>query len=375
MTARSAARSVLIVGGGIAGLTAAIALARTDWEVEVVEANPDWSVAGWGLSLTGPSLRALDRLGLADECLAAGYGIAEITNCDSAGEPTSVIALPRLLGEGRPAQAGLGRPALHRILREEAERRGAVLRTGATVTSLAQRGSEVDVQVSDGTSRTVDLVVGSDGIRSAVRGLLGIEAESHYGGQMVWRALVPRPDWVQSLHTFTGMEHNAGIIPISQDRAYVFVTENGAEPGVLPADELDWRMRDLIAGFTGRVKPIRDSIGDPADVVRRPVTTSLVAGAWHVGHTVLIGDAVHAPSPQMVSGAALAIEDGILLADELASGDPVETALKRFGARREPRCRYLVESSVRIAALEGAGQHAEAHALQQGCHRRMAEPA
>jgi len=218
-------------------------------------------------------------------------------------------------------------------------------------------------------------VVGADGIRSSVRALLGIIGGLRYGGQLVWRAIVPRPAWATTLLTFAGPEHNAGVIPISARQAYVFVTENGAVAAALPPAELASRMRELLGAFSGRVAEVRDTIRDPADVVRRPVQTTIIDGPWHRGRAVLIGDAAHAPSPQMVSGAALAIEDATVLAEELDRGDKTEAALAAFGRRRLDRCRFLVQTSIQIAALEQQGRHAELNRLQQDCHRRMAETA
>lgn len=367
-------RRVLIVGGGIAGMTTAIALARRGHQVELAELNPDWQVTGWGLSLTGPSLRALHGLGLADACLERGYGISQISNCDSAGEVVNVIGLPRLVEE-RPAQAGLSRTVLHRILREAAADSGAVLHTALSVEKLEQDADGVDALLTDGTRRRVDLVVGADGVRSVVRELIGLSAEPQYTDQMVWRAMVPRPEWATTLLTFAGQVHNAGLIPISPEQAYVFVTENGADSAALPQPELAARMTELMAGFTGRVAQVRESITDPDSVVRRPVRPGMIDGPWHRGRVLIVGDAAHAPSPQLVSGAALAIEDGTVLAEELDRHGDVEEALAAFGARRLERCRLVVDSSARIARLERDGEHAEAHRLQQNCHQSLAQPA
>ncbi|MFJ9381219.1 FAD-dependent monooxygenase [Streptomyces sp. NPDC101455] len=375
MNPRNGTYRVLIVGGGIAGLAAAIALSRRGDDVVVAELNTDWSVAGWGLSLTGPALRALDTLGLADVCAENGFGVSTVTNGDSAGETTGTIDMPRLLGPDRPAQAGLSRAVLHRILREEALARDVVLRTGVTVDRLVQSGDAVDVLLSDGSRRSADLVVGADGIRSRTRDLLGIPHELQYTGQMVWRAIVPRPSWATTLCTFAGPVHSGGLIPISRTQAYAFLTEDGVPPAPLPDDELANRMRELMSGFTGRVVAVREAITDPETVVRRPVQTCLVDGPWHRGRTVLIGDAAHAPSPQLVSGAALAIEDAVVLAEELHDGDDVEIALTAFGKRRLERSRLVVGASVRVAELVRDGHHAEAHQLQQRCHQALAEPA
>ncbi|QEV64377.1 oxidoreductase YetM [Streptomyces spectabilis] len=365
----------MIVGAGVAGLTAATALARGGWQVEIVEIGPPEATAGWGLCLTGPSLRALDGLGLADTCLAEGYGMSTITHVDVGGEPAGEVRPPRLLGARRPAMVGIARPVLHRILRTEAERSGVVVRHGVTVAAVDQEGELVRMRLSDGVVRRVALVVGADGIRSSTRRLLGLGASLDFHGQMVWRALVPRPPWATGIHQFAGKTDTAGLVPLSAGQAYVFLTENGAERSVLPDADLAPRLRRLLEPFPGQVEEIRSLVSASAWVVRRPVRTALLEGAWNRGSGVVIGDAAHAPAPQMASGAALAIEDGLVLAQELERYESVGAGLQAFVRRRAQRCRALVETSVAIIGLEQARRHHEAYPLVDSCHRLMAEPA
>ncbi|EPH44270.1 putative oxidoreductase YetM [Streptomyces aurantiacus JA 4570] len=365
----------MIVGAGVAGLTAAIALARRGWQVEIAEVGPPEAASGWGLCLTGPSLRALDELGLADACLAEGYGMSTVTHVDVNGEPAGEAQLPRLLGARRPAMVGIARPALHRILYAEAERRGVVVRHGVTVAAVDQERGLVRVRLSDGAVRRVALLVGADGIRSTTRGLLGLETSLGFHRQMVWRALVPRPRWATGIHQFAGKADTAGLVPLSGSQAYVFLTENGVEQSVLPDAELAPRLQQLLAAFPGRVEEIRSLVSASESVVRRPVLTALLEGAWNRGDGVVIGDAAHAPAPQMASGAALAIEDGLVLARELERHESVGAGLQAFVSRRAQRCRTLVETSVAIVGLEREQRHHEAYPLADSCHLLMAEPA
>ncbi|AZS74937.1 oxidoreductase YetM [Streptomyces lydicus] len=365
----------MIVGAGVAGLTAATALAGAGWQVEIAEVNPSRATSGWGLCLTGPALRALAELGLADDCLTEGYGMSVIMHVDVDGEPAGQARLPRLIGARRPAMAGIARPVLHRILHTEAEQRGVVVQQGLTITAVDQEGELVRVQLSDGTVRQVALLVGADGIRSSARSLLGLETSLDYHGQMVWRALVPRPQWATGIHQFAGKADTAGLVPISAGQAYVFLTENGVERSVLPEAELVPRLRQLLEAFPGRVEEIRPLVSVSESVVRRPVLTAFLEGAWNRGNGVVIGDAAHAPAPQMASGAALAIEDGLVLAEELGRHRSVGAGLEAFVSRRRQRCRTLVETSVAVAGLEHVQRHREAYPLTDAGHRLMAEPA
>lgn len=368
------ARVAVVIGAGIAGLTTSIALARRGWAVEILELSPDGRTAGWGLSLTGPALRALESLQLSEKMIAAGYGMTKITNWEPNGDPFE-ISPPSLLGPGAPSMSGIPRPELHRILAEEALRAGVTTTYGTTVTSISQSTDGADLIVSDGGTRHADVVVGADGIRSQVRDLLGIYEPLNYTGQAIWRAKVPRPAWATGINTFALEDRQMGVVPIGPETAYVFFSENGATRDDIPDDLLASRMRDELESFTGLGGELRDAVGESDGVVRRMAQTIIVESPWNVGRVVLVGDAVHAPSPQMASGAALAIEDGVVLAEELDRHASVQDALNAFTQRRFERCAVLVKTSARIAEMEQTGQHRESHALIDQCHALMAQPA
>ncbi|MFE0150210.1 hypothetical protein ACFWY5_23880 [Nonomuraea sp. NPDC059007] len=145
-----------------------------------------------------------------------------------------------------------------------------------SVSRLDQGGGQVVAELTDATARTVDLLVGADGIRSAVRDLIGRPTPIRYHGQMVWRALVPRPGWATGIHTFAGPVHQAGVVPISAGQAYGFLTENGVRPDVLPEAGLAPRVGELLAPLTGRVAEIRPQVARSTErtTSRTPPRTS-----------------------------------------------------------------------------------------------------
>src|SRR3954467_13551097 len=118
-------RKVLVVGGGIAGLTLAVALRRRDIEVDVVELAPEWNVLGVGISLTGPTLRALKSIGLIDQCVAVAFGFDRIVFADSTGQQFGAMNMPRLCGPEYPATVAIARSALHDVLIRNAQELGA----------------------------------------------------------------------------------------------------------------------------------------------------------------------------------------------------------------------------------------------------------
>jgi 2-polyprenyl-6-methoxyphenol hydroxylase-like FAD-dependent oxidoreductase len=359
---------VLIVGGGIGGTTLAIQLQRHGIRAEIVEKEPVWGVSGTGITLMGPALRALHALGLLDDCLPEGYGVSEMKLFTAAGDLIEAVPLPSLLGAGYPSLGGMMRPTLHRVLSEAALAEGATVRTGVTVASFEQDEEGVDLKLSDGTRERYELVVGADGLRSQIRTqLLGADApEPHFLGEVVWRALLERPAAVTGLFQFYGPRHKTGFTPLTPERMYMFLVEPSEreipEPAARPA-----LMRELLEDFGGIVAEVRETIQEPDQVDARPLDSLLLPPPWYRGRVVLIGDAAHATTPQLAMGAALALEDAIVLGEELADKADVGAALKEFIERRYERCRMVVENSVQLAEWEkNAAEHGQDAARLQG---------
>lgn len=356
--------NALIVGGGTAGLTAAIALRRAGVEAEIVEIKKDWTVLGSGVTMMGATLRALKALDLAEACVERGAGGDEVGIYDAAGAKLEGVPVPRIAGPDLPSMSGIMRPSLHEMLVQAAESEHTPVRLGHTIDSLKQVDGEVQVTFDDGEHREFDLVVGADGIHSHVRELIfGDVYRPQFTGQLVWRAVVPRPVDYTELAMFYGRKSKAGINAVSVSHAYLFLADNNPTTTRPPKDQWPEMLRELLSEFSGPVAEIREQITDPETVDCRPLQSLLVPLPWFQGRVVLIGDAVHASTPQLAMGAGLAVEDSVVLADEVASADTVDDALTRFGDRRFDRCKMVVENSVQLGVWE---QHPDDPAADPG---------
>ena len=376
----AAIRNVLVVGGGLAGQTLATALSRRGLRPDLIELHPHWNVLGVGISVQGPTLRALRSVDLLDRCLDEGFGYSELTNCDQNGKVLSVVDLPRMLGPDYPSCVGIMRPVLHDVLFDAMHAAQVPVRMGLTVATLHQDEDGVSATFSDGSAGRYDLVVGADGAYSKLRAeLFGAVPRPQYTGQAVWRAMVPRPANVKGRHSYYGPRHKSGFNPVSQSEMYIYLVENvTGNPRVEP-EEWPSRMRSLLMDFGGYIGAVRDTITDPSRIVYRPVESMIMPAPWHKGRVVLIGDAVHTAPPQLASGAAIAIEDAIVLAEMIADSGAAEipAMLDRFVARRFERCRLVVENSYRLGEWEKNPRVAGADpaALQAASYAALAQPA
>jgi 2-polyprenyl-6-methoxyphenol hydroxylase-like FAD-dependent oxidoreductase len=198
-------------------------------------------------------------------------------------------------------------------------------------------------------------VIGADGAYSKTRAqLFGDECRPHYTGQAVWRYNFARPRDMHwgSLHY--GKKSKAGLVPLSETTMYLFLVTAEAGNPRMPADQLHVLLRERLAEYGGIVGGLRDQITDPAAVVYRPMEVLMMPAPWYRGRVVLIGDAAHSGTPHLAEGAAMAIEDSVVLAELLAQDPDLKSALNRFVLRRLPRTQLVYETGVRLGEWEQA---------------------
>jgi 2-polyprenyl-6-methoxyphenol hydroxylase-like FAD-dependent oxidoreductase len=336
-------------------MSATLALRRAGVAVDLIDADPDWKVYGAGISMTGMALRALDDLGVLDEVRARGHVGSGMRGLALDG---SVLFAAPALENPPPVQAsgGIMRPVLHDILATQARASGAEIRLGCRVASFDDDGEGVSVRFVDGRKGRYDLVVGADGIYSDTGRLLFPDAPAPaFTGQGCWRAVVPRREGMTGTEMVFGGPVKLGFNPVSATDMYLFALEHVPDNPRYRDEDLVERLKALLEGFGGDVPRVREALGPQSMVNYRPLEWHILPAPWHKGRVVLIGDAAHATTPHMASGAGLAIEDGIVLAREVARQHDLDEALDAFVSHRFERARLVVENSVRIGQIEMTG--------------------
>ena len=347
-------KKILVVGGGIAGLCVAIGLRDSDAQVEIVELNPKWDVYGVGIIQLANQLRALGALGVADRAVAEGYPMSGLNMHAPNGHLIAHIPQPQIAGPNFPAQNGITRPKLHVILQDAAKAAGAAIRLGVTVNSITDTGTHAHVTFTDGSQGDYDLVVGADGLRSTVRALVFDPAlQPVYEGQMCWRYNLPKPESIKDISMWLG-DPKVGLVPMSPEIMYMFITD-GSAGNVIPKfreADLAAEMRARLAGYGDIFSAYAAQITDSSKVVVRPFETILVPGPWHRGRVVLVGDSAHAMTAHIAQGAAMAIEDAVVLTEEIKRGGAIDTVLANYNTRRFPRVSRMIELCRQICVWE-----------------------
>ena len=347
-------RNVLIVGAGIGGLSAAIALRRAGVAVEIVEITPQAKVYHVGIVVQANCIRAMAQLGIADAAVAAGFPYNGLRICNQQGQVKAELSGARLAGDDYPANLGLTRPALHKVLLDAVAQNGATLRLGVTFSDIEQSEHKVSVRFTDGSSGDYDLVVGADGVYSKVRAtVFGEQYRPRFTGQGVWRYNLPRPKDLLWSHMFEGKPGGkAGYTPLTEDSLYILSVFG--EPGnpFFDPETLAAEFRKRLEGYGGLVPELSAQITDNSQVVYRPLEALLMPAPWYRGRVLLIGDAAHATTPHMGQGAAQAVEDAVVLGELCGAGLETQAVLDGFMARRYERCKFINEGSVQIGEWE-----------------------
>ncbi|OYW86003.1 MAG: monooxygenase, FAD-binding protein [Sphingobium sp. 32-64-5] len=349
-------KTILIVGGGVGGMATAIRMAELGGKVTLIDLDPNWRVYGAGITITGPTLRAYKRLGLIDEIKQQGA----ITNGSSIfrydGVHLQDMEEPAL-EEGLPATGGIMRPVLHRIMQARVRALDIPVRLGLSVNALVNSGDGVDVTFTNGETGHFDLVVGADSVYSGVRRL----AFPHMGeaqptGQACWRISIRRPPNFTRGEFYFGHEYPAGITRCAEEMVYMWMlTPHIHRDEHYTDEELFVMLKERLADFGGNVGWIRDNMTREDWVNYRPLAAVLQPAPWFVGNIVLLGDAVHATTPHLASGAGMAVESALVLAEELDRADSIAQGLQAYQDRRFDRCRDVVETSVTVGKMQLEG--------------------
>jgi 2-polyprenyl-6-methoxyphenol hydroxylase-like FAD-dependent oxidoreductase len=325
---------VLIVGGGIAGLALARALQARGITAEIVERKPEWPASGAGLYLPGNAVRALGELGLGAEVAVRSQPIERQRFLDHRGRLLAEIDVGRFW-DGVGGCVALPRAALHEALREGT----SVPSRLATSLIGLENGDAPRVSFSDGSSGSYDLVVGADGVHSTVRRLAFGRRPAGYVGQASWRFVAEGFREIANWTVMLARGRAFLTVALGQGAVYCYADVSTTDP--VGAGEADWR--DSFGDFADPVPRLLDQ---GADAYFAPIE-EVVPPTWSAGRVVLVGDAAHASSPNMAQGAAMAVEDALVLAAELTSGRTVEDALAEYERRRAVRVEWVQKQTHR----------------------------
>ena len=349
----------LVAGGGLAGLSAAIALSNKGVSVSLVEPFPIRE--GASISITNRGVDALEALGVLGDVLERAVtieGPASLFSVirDGAGNVLSVPPPAPRIDMRLPSAVILLREELMSILSAAARRAGVDFRIGERVVGIDDRSDAIGAHFSNGTQADYSVIIGADGLHSTVRNLVFPGApRPQYTGHMSFRWVLPdRPSGDTGFYMLPDST-TLTTLRLREGQTYL---ATGIDMPLERVEQAEARLivRSILDRFEAPfARALRARLDAEQRIIVLPYSWLLVPDRWYTGRVMLIGDAVHTTTAHMASGGSLALEDGIVLAEELAGAGSLAARFERFSIRRMPRASKVVEVSVELLRLQQAG--------------------
>jgi 2-polyprenyl-6-methoxyphenol hydroxylase-like FAD-dependent oxidoreductase len=332
--------TAIVIGAGIAGLAAGLALTRAGVDVGVFERATDLQEVGAGISLWANAIHALDRLGLPGVIQSVGAVSALGQLRSDGGRILSAPAVDEIQRKLGVVCVVMHRAELLNILLDAFGRSRVYLRSHCV--GLSQTVDRVTAEFDNGRVFSGDILLGADGLHSVVRAVLHGPKPPSYAGYTAWRAVVPFDTSMVVASESWGPGKRFGLVPMSAGRIYWYATQNVDEGQRYPSEKA--ALREMFRGWHTPIEAVIDATDESAilrnDIYDRPVLTE-----WGSGRVTLVGDAAHPMTPNLGQGACQALEDAVVLGDSLQTHPNVQDALRAYEARRLPRANAFVNQS------------------------------
>lgn len=343
----STRESVIIIGAGIGGLAAALALKRAGIDARVFERVKSLQEVGAGLTLWANAVKVLRKLGL-DEITRASYNLADGNIYNRQGQCLSSIPATRLKRRFGEANLAVHRADLQAALLAASGSENIALESACS--GFEQDETGVTVHLADGRRVRGCALIGADGIHSTVRALMFGEQPPRYAGYTAWRGVTGPPACEIRVGEYWGCGKRFGIVPLTQERIYWFATHNARageqESAAGRKQEVLERFLDWHASIPALIEATPAGAILRNDIYDRPPLL-----AWTQGRVTLLGDAAHPMTPNLGQGACQALEDALVLAQCLAQSTHIPLALQLYQGRRIPRTTQIVKLSWRFGQV------------------------
>jgi len=336
--------SIAIVGGGIGGLACAVALKRLGFESRVYEQSPVLAEVGAGMGLWTGAVRALREIGLADSFWSAPRGFFERTELATPDGRVLTGFDVREITRALPCFV-VHRADLHAALAAELD--PASIALGARCTGVEQDADGVTIRFDGAPAARADLVIGADGLRSAVRAALFGAREPRYGGETCYRGVAEIAlDDVGVLREVQGAGQRCAVHALDRERVYWWATRRAPEGGRDASPEA--RKAELARCFAGWKFGFPEALAatPAAAILRNDLYDRPPQRTWSRGRVTLLGDAAHPTTPNLGLGGCMAIEDGLVLARALAEqGGEFTRAFAQYERERMSRADSATRTS------------------------------
>jgi 2-polyprenyl-6-methoxyphenol hydroxylase-like FAD-dependent oxidoreductase len=340
---------ITIIGGGIAGLTASIALSRIGKTPVLLEAAPSLKATGAGLGLGANAVKAFGKLGIADDVIQHGRVLQAFIIYDQLGKALTKTDSAALSEKYGTSNFTIHRAELYEALLSKIDPRS--IHTHKRVVDVERGEDSVTLRFQDGSAHETRFLVAADGIHSVVRNKLLPDSEPRYAGYTCWRAVIDNANLnLDEASETWGTQKRFGIVPLADDKVYWFACINAAQNDPTYRKFGVANLRSLFEDFHDPIPTILENTKDEA-LLWNDIIDLKPIDRYAFDRIVLIGDAAHATTPNLGQGACQAIEDAVILADEIERHSDVGRGFQRFERRRLKRTHFITNTSWRIGRM------------------------
>ncbi|MFD1991828.1 FAD-dependent monooxygenase [Paenibacillus nicotianae] len=359
--------NVIIIGAGIGGLSAAISLQKIGLQVTLCEGSAHDAPAGTGITQPQNTFKVLKDLGVYEECLEQGVQLDSMQILNKEGRVLLEVN-QKFLNEDLPGRNSIWRSTLNQILLSKALALGVNMKWDKHFKTYEEHEHGVTVYFEDDTILEADLLVGFDGIRSKVRNImLQREVQSSYLGMGSWRVPIefPAGTLTTTSYMLLNEDNKVGIFPLTATSGYMFILKPVQEDYRDPKEQRYHTVRHMLEPFQWKKDFLNTCFQPDSPILFNMIRQVVLKEKWYSQRVVIGGDAAHASAPNLAQGAAMAIEDAIVLAEEIAQHSSLPESLSAYYDRRYPRAREVQRLSEELLINEMSGKSSQQEIIQQ----------
>jgi FAD-dependent urate hydroxylase len=348
-------KKIAIIGGGIGGLTAAIALQQRGFAVKVYEAAPEIKAVGAGLWVAPNAINIFERLGIASEVEAAGNQLETSCLGDNKGNTLTGVDFSKIVAKYAHGTTTIHRGTLQNILLKNVKPN--TIETNYRLKNVKNTEGGIYLDFDNGKTVHCDILIGADGIHSVVRKHLFGEIPLRYSGQTCWRGIAKmqmhKPKHTAELWGTKG-GLRAAYTQINPEEVYWYITDKVKKGFKIPQNDIKLYLKNLVAEFSSEIQKAIENT-ENQHIIHSDLFDIKPLPNWYKDNIVLIGDAIHATTPNLGQGACQAIEDAYYLAACLSKNSALSEAFSAYQTKRKPKADFVIKTSYQLGMLNNMG--------------------